>query len=207
MIRVKICGITNLEDALFCESAGADALGFIFSEVSPRRINEDDAKNIFGSIGPFTIKVGVFVDEDKEKVLDSAQRLNLDVLQFHGSESPEYCDFFRGKFDVVKTFFPAAGQMEKQTSGYRVNAFLFDVKYEDKQKRVKVLSPQMLNEIEMFIKKGNRVIVSGGLTSENVLNVKKMFPYAVDIASGVEASVGKKDKNLVTEFIRKIKTV
>ncbi len=207
MIKVKICGITNLEDACFCAQEGADALGFIFSKVSPRRINEDEAKNIFCGLGPFTIKVGVFVDEDKEKVLDLAQRLNLDVLQFHGSESPEYCGFFCPKFKVIKTFFPSIGQLEKQMSGYSVDVFLFDVKYEDKQKGIKVLSSQELSEIEVVIKKGKKVIISGGLTPKNVLNIKKMSPYAVDTASGVEVCVGKKDKNLVHNFIKKTKNL
>lgn len=207
MIKVKICGITNLEDACFCAEQGVDALGFIFSKVSPRRINEDEAKKIICGLGPFVVKVGVFVDEDKEKVFDLARRLNLSVLQFHGSEPPEYCGFFRQQFEVIKTLFPSAGQLEKQVSRYAVDAFLFDVKYEDKQRGIKVLSPQELSEIEALIKKGKKVIVSGGLTSENVLNVKRISPYAVDIAGGVEVCVGKKDKNLVTEFIRKIKTV
>ncbi len=105
MLKIKICGITNLEDALLCSSLGADALGFIFSQKSPRYISEREAKRIILGLDPYVLRVGVFVDEEKERVLETAQSLNLDALQFHGQENPAYCRFFKERFRVIKTFF------------------------------------------------------------------------------------------------------
>lgn len=205
MIKVKICGITNLEDALAAQAVGADALGFIFSKKSPRYIDEKEAKNIIEQLPPFVTKVGVFVDEDKERVLELAASLSLDALQFHGQESPAYCKFFLGKFKVIKVIFPDNASLIDRIVDYKIDAFLFDIKYEDKIQGKKTLSEDMLKEIRTLIKQGYRVIISGGLTVKNVGKVKKLLPYAIDVASGVEKMVGKKDKELVELFIKKVK--
>ena len=102
MIKVKICGITNLEDALLASSCGTDALGFIFSKKSPRCIKRKEAKRIICQLDPFVVKVGVFLNHQRKEVLDIASYLGLDALQFHGQESPSYCHFFRPKFKVIK---------------------------------------------------------------------------------------------------------
>ena len=205
MIKVKICGITNIEDALICSSAGADALGFIFTKKSPRYINDKDAKKIIREIDPFTVKVGVFVDEDKKKVFDIASYLKLDVLQFHGTEAPSYCNFFRSKFKVIKVFFSHQQPFKDKIHHYKADAFLFDIRYEEKMKGKKVLPKSVLTELASFIKLGQRVIVSGGLNLSNIARIKRLSPYAVDIASGVEKFIGKKDKDLVIKFIKKVK--
>jgi phosphoribosylanthranilate isomerase len=206
MIKIKICGITSLEDAYLCSSEGADALGFIFSQKSPRYIKKDRAKKIIDNLDPFIVKVGVFVDEDKDKVFDLASYLNLDVLQFHGKESPVYCKYFRPKFKVIKTLFPQDRPFEKKIFQYKkVDAFLFDIKYEEKLRGKKSLSKEILREISCLVKKGIKVIISGGLTVDNILNIKKISPYAVDVCSGVEEFVGKKSEELVHKFIQKIK--
>ena len=101
MIKVKICGITNQDDAQAASRLGADALGFIFAKKSPRYIKPLTAKKIIRSLDPFIVTVGVFVDESKENVLSIASELNLDCLQFHGNESPSYCNFFKKKFKVI----------------------------------------------------------------------------------------------------------
>jgi phosphoribosylanthranilate isomerase len=205
MIKIKICGITNLEDAQICAVSGADALGFIFSKISPRCIKEKEAKKIITELEPFITKVGVFVDEAREKVFNLASNLGLDVLQFHGKETPSYCNFFRKKFKVIKVLFPDKEPFDKKMKRYSVDAFMIDIKYEDKVKGVKQLSRESLSEISRLIKKGNRIIISGGLNLGNISEVKKLRPYALDVASGVEACVGKKDKNLVRAFVKKIK--
>lgn len=102
MVKVKICGITNLDDALFCSRQGADAVGFIFTPASPRCIKVKDASRISGLMGPFITKVGVFLDEKKDNVLAAARTVGLDVLQFHGAESPAYCGAFQPEFKVIK---------------------------------------------------------------------------------------------------------
>lgn len=205
MIKVKICGITNLEDAILASEQGADAIGFIFSKKSPRYLDKQAAKKIIHKLDPFLAKVGVFLDEEKQNVLDIASYLNLDVLQFHGKESPAYCHFFKQKFRVIKVFFPEDNSHKERFSRYDTDAFLFDIKYEEKAKGKKTLSFNALKEISFFINSGNRIIISGGLNVKNIIRIKKFKPYAVDVASGIEKLVGKKDENLMRSFIKKVK--
>ncbi len=205
MIKVKICGVTNFEDAQMASFYGADAIGFIFSKKSPRCISEPAAKKIIKGLDPYLTKVGVFLDQDKDKVKKIATNLNLDVLQFHGSEKPDYCKFFQSEFKIVKVFFPQDRPLDKKIARYNIDAYMFDVRYEQKTKGQNKLSKDMLKEISSLIKKGKRVIISGGLTPKNLTSIKKINPYAIDVASGVEKMVGKKDKDLVREFIKKAK--
>jgi phosphoribosylanthranilate isomerase len=207
MIKVKICGITNLEDALLCSREGTDALGFIFTKKSPRCINKREAAKIIANIDPFISTVGVFMDEEKEKVFEIASNLSLDVLQFHGGETPAYCSFFKQKFRVIKVFFPEDMPFKDAVSRYKVDAYLFDVKPEEKLRGAKTLSRQTHEGIKSLLKDGQRVIFSGGLNMRNIDSIIKLNPYAVDIASGVEKMVGKKDSDLVRLFIRKVKNV
>lgn len=204
-IKIKICGITNLEDALFSSQAGAHALGFIFTKKSPRYINPVAAKKIISKLDPFIVKVGVFMDGEMENVRDIALNLGLDVLQLHGQESPAYCSYFKDKFKVVKVFFPHQRPFNKAVTAYRrVDAFMFDIQYSEKQTGKKQLSSDSLREIEKIIEEGKRVVISGGLTPDNLEQVKKINPYAVDVASGVEKLVGEKDKELVSLFIKRV---
>ena len=205
MIKVKICGITNLEDAYLASSAGADALGFIFSRKSPRYVSKRKAGEIIRCLDPFLAKAGVFLDQEKQEVLDIASSLHLDILQFHGKESPAYCHFFKPRFKIIKVFFPEDSPYEKKISGYKIDAFMFDIKHEQKSKGAKVLPAKAIKEVAGLIKKGRRVIISGGLNIKNIDNVKKLRPYALDVSSGVENMVGKKDSQLVKTFIKKVK--
>lgn len=204
MVKVKICGITNIEDASFCSSEGADALGFIFWKKSPRYVTPRIAKKIIDQLLPFISTVGVFVDEDKTRVIDIASHLKLDILQFHGSESDSYCKFFKPYFRVIKTFFPQ--RKTPDVHSYKVDAYLFDVKWEEKQKGNSTIGGNFLKRIKAF--KDRPVILSGGLTPKNVsCFVKKMRPYAVDVARGIEVFPGKKDRDLVRLFIKKAKSI
>ena len=205
-MKVKICGITNLEDAKIACEHGADAVGFIFSKKSPRCLSLLAARKIIRELGPFVTKVGVFLDQDKEEVLSLANSLSLDVLQFHGRESASYCNFFKPMFKIIKVFFLQDTPFAKSISCYKVDAYMFDIKYEDKLKGLKVLPPYALKEISSLIKAKKRVIVSGGLDLNNILKIKKFKPYAVDASSSLEAFVGKKDKKLLIDFIKKAKS-
>ena len=200
MAKVKICGITNIDDALFCSAVGADALGFVFYKRSPRYITPQRAKKIVYRLDPFVAKVGVFVNETKRVVLEIADYVGLNVLQFHGNESPNYCLSFANKFRVIKTFFPPAipsGAYEK------LSTYLFDIKWEEKLRKKQTLKADFLNKIKKI--EGKNIIVSGGLTSQNVLRIVKGFkPYAVDVSSGVEILPGRKDKTLVRNFVSKV---
>ena len=205
MIKVKICGITNLEDALLASKLGADSLGFIFAKKSPRCLSQESAKKIIQQLDPFLIKVGVFLDQAKEEVLNIATNINLDVLQFHGSESPAYCRSFKPKFRIIKVFFPEDQPYSLAVSRYNCDAYMFDIKYDRKIKGSKLLSRECLKEISEIIKSGRRVILSGGLDAENVDRVKVYAPYALDAASGIEKLVGKKDEELLSLFIERVK--
>jgi phosphoribosylanthranilate isomerase len=205
MIKVKICGITNIEDAQAASHLGADALGFIFSKKSPRCIGKDAAKKIIQQLDPFLTTVGVFVDEAKQVVDDIAGTLGLDALQFHGSEPAVYCNAFRQRYKVIKTIFPSDSPFRSAISAYTVDAFLFDVRYEDKQRGAALLSQAVLKEVKLLIKEGKRIIISGGLRVDNVARVLKYNPYAVDVASGIEQLVGKKDAKAMSLFIRNVK--
>jgi phosphoribosylanthranilate isomerase len=207
MIKVKICGITNLEDAKHAASVGADMLGFIFTPKSPRCISLAQAKKIMASLDPFVAKCGVFMDQDKEEVLSIARECKVDVLQFHGRESPTYCRAFMPQFKVIKVLFPADMPFEKTIERYGVDAYLFDVKFDEKKSGVKRLPLAANNEIAQLIKNKKRVIISSGLNVENVDSITKMKPYAVDVASGVEKFVGEKDHTLVEAFIKKAKGI
>lgn len=207
MVKIKICGITNLEDALACSREGADALGFIFSKKSPRCISEKEAAKIISGLDPYVTKVGVFLDEDREKVREIANILSLDVLQFHGREDYSYCSFFKPDFKVVKVFFPEDIPFSKKILRYKIDAAMFDMKYEEKIKDQKVLGKEVLKEIKDLIKSGNRIIISGSLTVKNVASMATLKPYAIDVCSGLEKLVGKKDIELVKKFIAKVKNV
>ena len=205
MIKVKICGITNLEDAVWASNLGADALGFIFTTRSPRFIKPEDAKKIIERLDPFLFKTGVFLDEDRQKAADIAFALGLDGLQFHGQEGADYCESFSKDFKVIKVIFPTEEPLAKQVKRYHCDAFLFDLPRKVKKAGVKTLPAGALKEITGLIKSGVRCIISGGLDCKNVGKMLKCSPYAVDVAGGVEKMVGKKDKDLVREFIEKAK--
>ena len=205
MVKVKICGITNIEDGLYASSCGADALGFIFSPKSPRFLTLKQAKKIIPLLDVFVAKVGVFVDEKKDIVLKYVQELGLDVLQFHGEETPAYCRFFKRRYRVIKAVFPHEKGWEEKIKDYDVHAYLFDVKWEAKTAGNKRFS---IKEVKKYLHllQGKRVIASGGLDAENVQEViRQLDPYAVDVSSGVEKMAGLKDKKKVNDFIKRAK--
>ncbi len=202
MIKVKICGITNLEDALTAIDAGADALGFVFHPKSPRHVFPEQAAAIIRHLPPFVQTVGLFVDEPLDMVNATVDQCGLDLVQLHGVEKPGYCDSIRRR--VIKTF-----RMKDITSlepmrDYRVAAFLLDA-----------WSPaahggtgQTFNwEIAACAAQSNRIILAGGLTPGNVAEaVRKVRPYGVDVSSGVESGPGKKDSCRIVDFISNAKS-
>ncbi|MCF7887268.1 MAG: phosphoribosylanthranilate isomerase [Candidatus Omnitrophica bacterium] len=204
MVRVKICGITNLEDALLAEQLGADALGFIFTKKSPRYIKPALAKKIIAKLGPFVSKAGVFMNQKKEEVSDIALSVGLDLLQFHGKETVSYCNQFMPQFKVVKVCFPS--DSVKNILRYQnLDALMFDIPHKEKQKQKKALPKDFMKFVKAQIKKNKKVILSGGLDPTNIKSAIKFHPYGVDLASGIEELVGKKDKKAMQNFIEKVK--
>ena len=202
MVKVKICGITNLENALAAIEEGADALGFVFFARSPRQVTPELAAAIITRLPPFVAKVGVFVDEKLERVKEITGICSLDYAQLHGSESPDYCQAL-GQQRAIKAFRVKGESILEQLSAYKVAAILLDS-----------YNPDMFGgtgrafnwEIAARAARSNCVILSGGLTPQNVAEaINKVNPYAVDVSSGVEASPGKKDHAKLKAFIQAAK--
>ncbi len=200
MVRVKICGITNKEDAFLAVDLGADALGFIFAP-SPRRITPQKAKDIIKALPPFIDKVGVFVNEEAQKVKDICKFCFLTSLQFHGDEPPLYCTQFKEK--VIKSF-SVKDKVPEGIEEYKVDAYLLDTFHEKKRGGT---GKRFDWNIAARVKDtGVPLILSGGLTPENVgIAIRKVRPYAVDVSSGVEIKPGKKSKTKMKKFFQKVR--
>ncbi|MCK4947247.1 MAG: phosphoribosylanthranilate isomerase [Candidatus Aureabacteria bacterium] len=198
MIRVKICGITNIEDADAACAHGADALGFIFAE-SPRRMKPEDARKIIKSLPPFVTTVGVFVNEDKREVERIADFCDLDYLQFHGDEDSEYCGSFGRK--VIKVFSISGKDDVKKISEYNTPDFIMLDTF-SKGRRGGTGVPFDWHLVSELKRDKKLVILSGGLKVGNLIGaIMATKPDAVDTCSGVESSPGKKDHAKLKEFI------
>lgn len=202
VVKVKICGITNIEDAKSAMSSGADALGFVFAP-SPRRITDIAAGEIIGELPLSLLSVGVFVNEQLPRVKEIIKRCNLSAVQFHGEESPDYCAHFE-KVKVIKAFRVKNSDSLKYLSDYEVDAFLLDTYV---QREAGGTGTNFNWNLASSLKDCPKLIIlSGGLSPENVTEaIKIVKPYAVDVSTGVESRPGKKDPKLVEEFIRKAK--
>ena len=203
MIKVKICGITNKEDALYAAGCGADALGFIFYEKSPRYIEPDNAKTIIAALPPFVTTVGVFVNKDFNDIRDITLLTGVTVVQLHGDESPSYCNLVEGK--LIKAIRVKNDSSIEGLKKYDVDTFLLDSFDKNSFGGSGLTFDWKLAE---KAKQYGKIILAGGLTPDNVEEaVKKVVPYGVDVNSGVEKKPGIKNKNKVKEFIIRSKAV
>jgi phosphoribosylanthranilate isomerase len=200
-VRVKICGITNSEDAQVAVEAGADALGFIFFSQSPRNIPSAEAKRIIEGIPPFVAKVGVFVNEGFERILQIAKETGIDTVQLHGDELPELCEkIARENLKVIKAFRIKDGSSLGALMDFRVSALLLD-SYVPGQ--LGGTGAKFNWDLAVRAKDvGTPIILAGGLVPENVRDaISKVAPYGVDVSSGVESAAGRKDHAKVRAFI------
>jgi len=201
MIKIKICGITNLDDALAAADAGADALGFNFYKKSPRCIEPEKAAEIIAQLPPFVMPVGIFVNEREEKIREIQQLACLQALQFHGDESPEFCQRFGAR--VIKAFQVKDKESLKNMAHYHVGAFLLD-SYRDGVRGGTGVTFDW--HLAVVAKTFGKVILAGGLTPENVAEaVKLVQPYGVDVAGGVEKEKGIKDHAKIKKFIAEVR--
>lgn len=197
--KVKICGITRLPDALAAVEAGADALGFMFFEGSKRNLAPAAAAKIIRELPPFVAKVGVFVNASADIVRATVAECGLDTLQFHGEETPEFCRQF-APLKVIKAFRIQDAASLQPLPDHAVDAWLLD-SYVPGQRGG---TGERFNwELAAQAKElGRPVILAGGLTPENIADaVQQVWPFGVDVSSGVETAPGQKDAGLVRRFV------
>ncbi len=206
MVRVKICGITEKDDAFKAVKFGADALGFVFYKKSPRYLSASRARNIIEVLPPLVTTVGVFVNDRLGAISDIASFCGLNVVQLHGDEDHHYCHRLkRYNFKIIKAFRVDAAFDFEQVKKYDVDGFLFDAFQEDAYGGTgKSFNWELLRKADLKVP----FILSGGLTQENVMEaVQCVKPYGVDVSSGVELEPGKKDHRKMMAFIQNAKSV
>lgn len=201
MPKVKICGNTRVEDAQLAASLGADYLGLIFAE-SKRCVSVDTARSILQSLPDFKNFVAVFSGQPKEQVEEIAHGLGIRILQFHGEETALYCHSFIEKgYEVIKSFRIKDRMSLKRIDEYNVSAFLFDTFASEGKGGAKTAFDWELIEDRPYVHE--KLFLAGGLNIANLRKaIQKVRPFAVDVASGVEARPGEKDPKLLEEFIR-----
>jgi phosphoribosylanthranilate isomerase len=214
MTWVKICGMTNLEDALTAVDAGADAVGFVFYEKSPRKISVEAAREIVEKLPASVEKVGVFVNEVEGTLCEFADRTGVTAIQMHGdNEDPHVADLVVARRPTLKVL-AAISMSQERPDGWAVmwhpdvvHAFLVDSGSSSKLGGTGDVFNwrASLSALER-IKKLGRVVAAGGLTSKNVAEaVEILKPWGVDVASGVEARPGKKDPKKVQAFVKAVR--
>jgi len=197
-MEIKICGITNLEDALFTSSCGADAIGFIFYPKSPRYVTPESVRNIIDNLPVDIVKVGVFVNHDAGEIGEIVRYCGLDMIQLHGDESPEYCRQFPENI-LIKAISPRSENDLNILRDYPVRAILIDSRDPGRYGGTGKTSDWNL---AMKVKNTHPLILSGGLNTKNILKaIETVSPHAVDVNSGVEDSPGKKNHGKVKKII------
>ena len=204
MVRVKVCGITNLEDALAALDAGADALGFNFYRRSPRYIAPEEARRIITELPPGVLSVGVFVNEDSPAaVARVAAESGVQSVQLHGEESPEYCAAL-GRHRVIKALRAGRDYRPEQAKAYPAESILLDAFSRHARGGTG-------ETFDWALARRTREVVAqlylaGGLTPDNVsAAIAEVAPFAVDVCSGVESAPGRKDAARVRAFISAVR--
>ena len=204
MTRVKICGITNLEDALAAAAAGADALGFVFYGPSPRNIEVDQAKTILSKLPPFITTVGLFVNADASFLQSVLKLLPLDLLQFHGDESEAECKRWGKPYIKAIRMQEGLDLVELCRTYESSRGILLDTFVAGQPGG----TGQVFDWANIPPDLRKPIVLAGGLDPSNVANaVKQVNPWAVDVSGGVEAAKGKKDHALIKAFITGVHSV
>jgi phosphoribosylanthranilate isomerase len=203
-VKVKICGITCVADGLAAAEAGADMIGLMFAEKSPRHISLKVAAEIASAVPPFVMKVGVFVNPTEELVMRAISECGLSLLQFHGDETPEFCTQFG--LMCMKAFRIRDAESLKELPKFQTDAYLLDAySPEARGGTGEKFNWDLAIEAQKF---GKPIFLAGGLTPENVADaVRKVNPFGVDVSSGVESAPGKKDTAKVRTFIAAVRVV
>lgn len=207
-VRVKFCGITSVGDADRGVSVGADALGFVFFKESPRYIAPEKAEAIIRRLPPFISAVGIFVNEDLGFIEECIERCGLNVVQLHGDEDQKYCFEFKAlRFKDVKLI--KAIRIKDKESLRAIEECPADAILLDTYKNGMYggTGKGFDRTLAVLAKEyGRRLVVAGGLNPDNVYDViKEIKPYGVDVSSGIESSPGKKNVELMEEFIKEVR--
>lgn len=202
--KVKICGITSVEDGLAAAGAGADMIGLMFYEQSPRFITLAQAAEISRALPPFLMRVGVFVNAPGDFVMRAISECNLSMLQFHGDENSEFCTQFG--LMSLKAIRVLDAESLAQLEHYQTDAFLLDAHSKNGLGGSgETFNWDLAIEAQKF---GKPIFLAGGLTPGNVAEaVRKVRPFGVDVSSGVESAPGKKNYAKVKAFIAAAKSV
>jgi phosphoribosylanthranilate isomerase len=201
-VKVKICGITNLEDALLCEKLGADALGFIFYDKSKRYLEPKTADDIIKKLSPFTLKVGVFVNETPENINVISNLAGLNLVQLHGDETPK--QMAEINLPTIKSFRVSDDFDFNILNDYKNCYFLFDsYSISEYGGTGKTFNWNIIPENLKC-----KIILSGGISSTNIKRIiNEVNPYAVDVSSSVEEYSGKKNEIKLKEFFNILKGI
>lgn len=203
MVKVKICGITNYNDAKTSVDYGADLLGFIFYEKSPRYISPAAAKEIVRRLPPLIFRVGVFVNESREVITRIMEDCALDIIQFHGDEMPE--DIQGYPFRIIKAIRIMNESSLDKMDEFKAGMYLLDAYSDEKYGGSGSTFPW---DVAIKAKEKGIVILSGGLNPENIQDAVEIIkPYGVDASSGVESLPGKKDPHRLKDFITRAKGI
>jgi phosphoribosylanthranilate isomerase len=204
MTEIKICGITNLEDASYAAECGADALGFNFYARSPRYVAPERAREIIEKIPDGITTVGVFVNYDPREVKKTVEFCGLELIQLHGDESREYCRQFPSSL-LIKAFSPRNDGDLRKVSSYPVRAILIDA-YD--RSRYGGTGRRSDWRLAVRVKETHLLIIAGGLNLDNIREaIEIVSPHAVDVNSGVESSPGRKDPQKVRAIIEVVRGI
>lgn len=206
MVRVKICGITNIDDALAAAEFGVTALGFVFAP-SPRQLDPRQAEKIIKNLPPWICPVGVFVNEKANRIIQIANQCRLDWIQLHGEETPEYCHELQAEgLKLVKVLRPREAKDLEIIPEFPAAAIHLDTYHPEISGGIGVVFSW---DLALAAKEyGKPVILAGGLNADNIAHaIKQVSPYAVDVSSGVEMAPGKKDLEKMRDFINAIRNL
>ncbi|WP_019342783.1 phosphoribosylanthranilate isomerase [Stutzerimonas stutzeri] len=203
IVRSKICGITSVEDALIAAEAGADAIGLVFYASSPRAVNVQQAREIVAALPPFVTTVGLFVNASRSEISETLDAVQLDMLQFHGDETPADCEGFgRPWYKALRV--QTGEDVRQQAARYAgASAILLDTFVTGVHGGTGKVFDWSLIPTDL----PKPLILAGGLTCQNVRQaVAEVRPFAVDVSGGVERSKGVKDATSVKEFVRLVRS-
>ena len=199
--RIKICGFTRLEDVNDAVALGVDALGFVFVESSPRCVKIDQVKVLIQHLPPFVQSVGLFMNQTVQELREVLQEIPLNLLQFHGDETPEFCEQFKSV--NVRTM--KAIRVKDKSDIERAEDFFTDAILLDAFHPEKYGGTGLTFDWNIVGHIGKRVFLAGGINPENVVRAVELGVYGIDVCSGVEAKPGKKDHKKLKKLFKNIR--